>query len=229
MIVDRSIVLRGIESIVKWPFQNEDNQCSSALAAIAFLASQRLFNVSYTFSLGFATTVFFTSRIYQVFQVPREEDQQIIATQESLDKAKEKKTKADLQDLQRVVDNYWITKCVGIIKQAYEKDKTRKEKLLEGTLLLEKEKNIKEMKFFLMKNLLYMRDVFRGYSLNEKKEKIKVDKFSKENEKFIKLCRYFKLDTKAFTKTWVQWPAVDKQEYVEHCRKRAEFFFSKIC
>ncbi|NGX48918.1 MAG: hypothetical protein K940chlam5_00513 [Candidatus Anoxychlamydiales bacterium] len=223
MIADRSIVFRGIESIVKWPFQNEDNFYSSAIATIALLASQRLFNVSYPFSLGFATTIFFATRVYQVFQVSNNEDYQIISTHEGLIIAKEGNPKADLQDLQKAVNKYWITKCIGIIMQAYEIDKKRKE-----TLLLEKEENIEEMKKFLKKNLLYMRDVFRGYSLNEKEEKIETDKFAKENEEFTKLCEYFNLDIEVFRKAWFQWPGVPKQEFVLHCKNRAEFFFGNI-
>ncbi|HEU64528.1 MAG: hypothetical protein KR126chlam4_01304 [Candidatus Anoxychlamydiales bacterium] len=218
MRVDRSIVFMGIESVAKWPFQNEDNFYSSAFATIAFLASQRFFNVSYTFSLILSTTVLFTSRIYQRFQVPKRKEHQEI----SIDKKHENNQEIKFILDKKITENIRIIRSVvRIIEQAFQVDKRKKD-------LQIREENIKEMNFFLIKDLHDMTNVIRGDALDEKKEKIKVDEFSKQKEKFIRLCNYFNLEFMTFYDIWKKYPSATEQEFVSDCKKRGDVFLGNI-
>ncbi|NGX29903.1 MAG: hypothetical protein K940chlam4_00742 [Candidatus Anoxychlamydiales bacterium] len=218
MRVDKSIVFRSIESVAKWPLQNDDNLCSSAFATIAFLASQRFFNVSYPFSLMLSATVLFTTRIYQRFQVPKIKEHQEI----SIDEKHEDNQEIEFEIYKKITENIQIIRSVvRIIEQAFQVDKRKKN-------LQIREENIKEMIFFLIKDLHDMTNVIRGYALDEKKEKIKVDEFSKRKDKFIELCNYFNLDFMTFYDIWKKYPSATKQEFVSDCQKRGKFFFNQI-
>lgn len=72
--IDRFRVYNVVENIVKWPFQNEDNFCSSALSTIVFVASQRLLNVSSIFSLILTTAVVYSIRRYQILKNTKVEE-----------------------------------------------------------------------------------------------------------------------------------------------------------
>lgn len=209
--VDRSIVYKSVENIVKWPLQNEDNFYSSALSAIVFIASQRFLNVSYIFSIVLTTTVFWSIRRYQILKSSKVEEAQKKELEERTRVATQKK---ELE--KRQSENY-----ARIIIEAFEKEEERKG-------IQKRNENIEAMKFFLLKDLLYMINVFRGYEETESKEKVNENEFSEQKEKFIKLCEYFNLDFMTFSSIFIKFPAGGQDEFLEHVKKRADFFFTQI-
>lgn len=132
---------------ISWPFESKENFFSCIIPVITVIATQKMSETKFIFSLFMAAGSFAWVRLY--------------LNNQSSNKVKEKKS--------------------------FDDNLAQQHQLLGSYLPL---------------GFAEMQKVFLGYELDEKKERVNVEYYSKKNTSFLEVCKAFKLNPEAVENVW---------------------------